>query len=538
MEEMNNKPIEHNVDAPGQPISKRKRKKREKNLIFYPLGTIGRDMMYFLFNNCILTYILFTKQLTAEQLLAITGIMVAARIFDALNDPIMGNIIEITRTKWGKFKPWLLIGVLSTSIVIYLAFNMQLQGWGFVVFFGIIYFAYSITYTMHDISYWGMIPAMSRDADLRNQYTSRATFFAGVGSTLASVLIPVLTTGNMAIGGSAGTAYGVIALIIAILGPVFILFTLFGAKEHRGDDMEPKMKLNFRRFFRTIKQNDQLRWMIVIFLVQQIANSLVFGGIGSSFIYFRYGYEGGLYSVFSMVGVAATAVLMLAYPALSRKFSRKKLMTFGMIMVAFGSVLEILGGLILSPVPGAGLADISFIILTVGYMTVNLGLYAFYLIMMISIVNTVEYNQLLTTHRNEAIITSMRPLLTKMGSAIVVALTSLTYLIFNITEKTNLISSFEQQAQLGEITDVERMEGIKSVIDGVESSQTLGLLMAMVLIPIVFGFVSYILYQKKYKLDEKTYDDICRQLEERKAAESETVPSGEPAAEPVATAEE
>ena len=524
MSDLTKKPIEHNVDAPGQPISEKKRRKREKNLIFYPLGTIGRDMMYFLFNNCILTYILFTKQLTSEQLVAITAIMVAARIFDALNDPIMGNIIESTRTKWGKFKPWLLIGVLSTSIVIYLAFNTQLQGWPFVIFFGVIYFAYSITYTMHDISYWGMIPAMSRDADLRNQYTSRATFFAGVGSTLASVLIPMLTTGSMALGGSAGKAYGIIALIIAALGPLFILFTLFGAKEHRGDDMEPKMKLNFRRFFRTIKQNDQLRWMMVIFLIQQIANSLVFGGIGSSFIYFRYGYEGGLYSVFSMVGVAATAVLMLAYPALSRKFSRKKLMTFGMIMVAFGSVLEILGGLVLSPVPGAGLADISFIVLTIGYMTVNLGLYAFYLIMMISIVNTVEYNQLLTTHRNEAIITSMRPLLTKMGSAIVVALTSLTYLIFNITEKTNLISSFEQQAQLGEITDAERMEGIKAVVDGVESSQKLGLLLAMVIIPIVFGFISYILYQKKYKLDEDTYNDICRQLEERKAQSAEVAP--------------
>ena len=442
MKDPKQSPKEHNVDNPGLPISDKKRRKREKNLIFYPLGTIGRDMMYFLFNNCILTYILFTKQLTSEQLLAITGIMVAARIFDALNDPIMGNIIERTRSRWGKFKPWLLIGVLSTSIVIYLAFNSKLQGWPFIVFFGVIYFAYSITYTMHDISFWGMIPALSRDADLRNQYTSRATFFAGVGSTLASVLIPIFTTGDKAIGGSAGTAYGVIALAIAILGPLFMLFTLFGVKEHRGDDMEEKMKLNFRRIFRTITQNDQLRWMIVIFLFQQIANALVYGGIGSSFIYFRYGYEGGLYSVFSMVGVAATAVLMLVYPALSRQFGRKKLMTFGMIMVLIGSILEVTGGLIMQ-------ADsVSFIIVTGAYMIVNLGLYGFYLIMMISIMNTVEYNQLKTGHRNEAIITSMRPLLTKMGSAIIVALTSLTYLLFNVTEKTNQISALSSRRSL------------------------------------------------------------------------------------------
>ena len=508
----NQHPIEHNVDNPGQPITEKKRKKREKNLLFYPLGTIGRDMMYYLFNNCILTYILFTKQLTSQQLVAITGIMVAARIFDALNDPIMGNIIERTRTRWGKFKPWLLAGVLSTAIVIYLAFNSSLQGWPFIIFFGFIYFAYSITYTMHDISYWGMIPSLSRNADLRNQYTSRATFCAGIGSTLASVLIPIFTTGDKALGGNAGTAYGLIALVIACMGPLFILFTLLGVKEHRGEE-EPKMHLNMRRITRTIHQNDQLRWMILIFLLQQIGNSLVFGGIGSSFIYFRYGYEGGLYSIFSMVGVAATAVLMLVYPSLSRKHARRSLMNVLMIMVAVGSVIELVGGLLMP-------ADMmSFYVLTLGYMVVNLGLYGFYLIMMISIINTVEYNQLITGHRNEAIITSMRPLLTKMGSAIVVALTSLTYLLFRVTEKTNAIADFEQQAQIGKITDTARMDGIRTVISGVSAQQTTGLLLAMILIPLVFGFASYVLYQKKYKLDEKRYEEICQQLEAKKAAQ-------------------
>ena len=405
----------------------------------------------------------------------------------------------------------LLAGVLSTSVVIYLAFNSSLQGWPFIIFFGVIYFAYSITYTMHDISYWGMIPSLSRDADLRNQYTSRATFFAGVGSTLASVLIPIFTTGENALGGSAATAYGIVALVIALMGPLFILFTLLGVKEHRGEE-EPKMKLNFRRILRTIRQNDQLRWMILIFLLQQIGNSLVFGGIGSSFIYFRYGYEGGLYSIFSMVGVAATAVLMLIYPALSRKHTRRKMMTGLMIMVVIGSAVELIGGLLLPA------NSLSFIVLTVGYMIVNLGLYGFYLIMMISIINTVEYNQLKTGHRNEAIITSMRPLLTKMGSAIVVALTSLTYLIFRVTEKTNAIADFEQQAQLGTITDSVRMEGIQDVISTVSQSQTTGLLLAMVLIPLVFGFLSYFLYQRFYKLDEKTYEDICAQLDAAKKA--------------------
>ena len=114
----------------------------KKNLIYYPLGTVGRDMVYALFTNYIMLFILYTRSLTAAQLGAVTAIMVAARIFDALNDPIMGNIIERTRSRWGKFKPWMLIGVLSTSVVVYLVYNTDLKGWNFIIFFGVIYFMY------------------------------------------------------------------------------------------------------------------------------------------------------------------------------------------------------------------------------------------------------------------------------------------------------------------------------------------------------------------------------------------------------------
>ena len=71
-------------------------RQRKKNLIFFPLGTVGRDMMYALVTNYLYSFVLFTHELTAAQLSAIAAIMVAARIFDALNDPIMGNIIERT----------------------------------------------------------------------------------------------------------------------------------------------------------------------------------------------------------------------------------------------------------------------------------------------------------------------------------------------------------------------------------------------------------------------------------------------------------
>ena len=131
-------------------------KRNRRNLWMFPLGTVGRDMTYVLFTNFLFTYVLFTRQLDAAQLSAITAIMVAARVFDALNDPVMGNIIERTRTRFGKFKPWLAIGILATSAVVIATFNSTLQGWSFIAFFGVMYFLHSLAYTMHDISYWGM----------------------------------------------------------------------------------------------------------------------------------------------------------------------------------------------------------------------------------------------------------------------------------------------------------------------------------------------------------------------------------------------
>src|SRR5574344_1781252 len=104
----------------------------KQNLHMFPPGTIGRDMVYNLVSNFLLTYVLFTRQLTNAQLAAITGIMVGARIFDAANDPIMGNIVERTRSRWGKFKPWQMIGILTTSFVVSYIFNTRLTGWAFI----------------------------------------------------------------------------------------------------------------------------------------------------------------------------------------------------------------------------------------------------------------------------------------------------------------------------------------------------------------------------------------------------------------------
>ena len=484
-------------------------KLRKKNLIMFPLGTVGRDMVYYLFTSCMMTFVLFTRSLTNSQFAAITAIVVAARIFDALNDPIMGNIIERTRTRWGKFKPWLVIGILSTSVVVYLAFNTDLQGWSFVWFFGIIYFMYSITYTMHDISYWGMVPALSSDANARNQFTARATLFAGIGGTVASVLIPMFTVGDMAIGGSTTTAYGIIALIVCILAPLFLCFTIFGVREKREYTDAPPV--SFKKIWRTITGNDQLLWISLIFLLQQIGNGFIVGGIGSTYIYFDFGYEGGLFSLFSIVGMSVTAFLMIFYPAISRKIRRKKFMGILAAISLVGYAVMLAAGLFLP-------SDMTkFWAVVVGYMLSNFGQYGYYLIMMISIINTIEYNEYRTGERDEAIIASLRPFLTKLASALIVLITNASYIIFGVTGYTNRISDFENQCARNLITESEKISSISSVISGIEPGKTLALLLCMVVIPCALMLVSYVLYKKHYKLDEDEYARICSELEARKA---------------------
>lgn len=162
--------------------------------------------------------------------------------------------------------------------------------------------------------------------------------------------------------------------------------------------------------------------------------------------------------------------------------------------------------------------SIGFVLLTIGYMVSNFGLYSYYLIMMISIINTVEYNEYKTGDRNEAIVASVRPLITKMSSALVVMMTTATYMIFGVTNYTNQISDLESAAAAGSITDVEKLAAIENVIKGVDQSQTLGLLVLMVVVPYAMMLLSNFLYQKKYKLDEAEYDRICKELEARKQA--------------------
>lgn len=509
-----------------------------KNMLMFSLGTIGRDFLYFLFNSFLMTFILFTKTTDNKMLMVVGAIIVVARIFDALNDPIMGGIVENTRTKWGKYKPWQLLGAVLTGAVIISVFCVKLDGWSYIGFLAFAYLMFSITFTMNDISYWGMLPSLTSDEHERNKLTSCAQLLASAGVGLASLLIPLFTTGSLAKWG-APTGYKVIGIISAVLMVLFQLFTILGVKEKPLPPIKPDKsdRLTLKKMFQTIAKNDQLLWCALIMLIFSIGTGVVGGGLLTMYVYFEFGYEGG-YTLLIGLGYGIISTLFTAtYPWLSKKFGRNKILYSAGIATIFGFALMLIFALAIpTGAPKSSEWFAKFILIAVAYTFIGYGA-GFYMIMVINMANTVEYNEWKYGQRNESLIFSLRPFTAKLSSALTQALVIGVYAVASITTYTNAISNIENEASKNLITNKVKMEKITEIINKVSLQDRQILVSCMCIIPIVFMIVALILYKKKCTLSETRLAEMVRETEARKLAlAGATENTDEPAAfeEPVA----
>ena len=158
-----------------------------KEKISYGLGAVGKDMVYMLSASYVLYYF---QDVLGVSAVAMGIILLVARIFDAFNDPIMGIIVAKTRTKWGKFRPWLMIGTITNAVILFLMFAAppSLDGPGMIAYAAVSYIMWGVTYTMMDIPYWSMIPAFTEGGKEREGLTTLARSCAGVGSALVTIL--------------------------------------------------------------------------------------------------------------------------------------------------------------------------------------------------------------------------------------------------------------------------------------------------------------------------------------------------------------
>lgn len=482
-----------------------------RNMWVYSLGGIGRDLAYSLYTYFLLTFILYTKGVTDAQFATISVIMVICRIWDGINDPIMGGIIEKTRSKFGKFKPWILIGAITNAVVLALIYTVPLKGASFVAAFTPLYLLWDITYTMNDIGYWSMLPSLTSEPRERDLITSFSNLFAGLGSVLANGLIPVLTVGSMCIGGSAVTAYKVVAVVIALIFIGCQASVCAGVREKPVDDNGPQEKTGFKQMVKIIFNNKQVLWTAVMLLFVNMSGALL-TAFGTNYIYLSYGYEGSFTTIFVIFYGAASGLSFVIYPLMTKKLKRLQIVKISFIATIIGYICFFASGTFITD------PKISFGLLCAESLFIGLGYSLFYLIGAICLSNTIEYNELMTGERNEALIFSVRPFMAKLSSSLQQIIITVVYLAIGLTSITKQISDAENLAVSNPDvwTSEYKASFIKGVLSGASGGMTFALRVVMAVLPVIFMAIGYFVITKKYIIHEDKYNEILASLEARK----------------------
>ncbi|MBR5992967.1 MAG: MFS transporter [Lachnospiraceae bacterium] len=465
----------------------------------YCIGATGRDMAYTLVSMFLLTYIQYTMKLTVAQFATISAIVVVCLLWDAVNDPLMGIIIENARLKSGKFKPWILLGVILNALVIIGLFTIRPEGWGFVAFFGIGYLLWGMTYTMNDISYWGLLPALSSDAKERNALVTIQGIFVCIGQFSVAGLLPDMIAGN------AVKAYRIAAIVIASCFLCFQLLTFFGVKEPPRQDN--KEVLSLKDMFKIFLRNDQLVAIGIACLLFQIGNNLLIM-IGMNFFYFEFGYSvgGNLVFWFTVMYGLGTLVSEAGFASIAAKFSRAKIIAVSTAMTVAGYLLFLSVGYILP--------KNSILINAIGFMIFFAqGLFNMTMIVMLN--NTIEYDQVRFGERHDSIISAVRSFATKLASAIDQGVVALILIISGIYAISQNISNLEIQSGTGEITKEAAIAGADSFIATATGAQRFILRMGIASVPIIAIGIAFLIIKKKYIIDEKKYKELVDEIDKR-----------------------
>ena len=423
-----------------------------KNKWLFSVSGIGRDMSYQLIAAFLLTYIQFGMTLSIAQFTTLSLLIgVLGRVWDAINDPVMGAIIEGTHMKFGKFRPWILIGAVLTGLIIILMFNVQsLTGWGFVAFMIVVYLLWETTFTMNDIGYWSMLASLSSKKEQRNSVTMLTVVFAGVGAFAAQGGISFLYPGNVQ------QAFSWISIAIAVIFVAMQVVMVLLIKERPRDQMEKNEKISVKQMWNTIKNNDQILWMTLVMLFYNIGSSMLVG-LAYNLYFLEIGYDGNAIVFIAIFGIF-NIVSQLFYPKLSAKLGRKKLQNISIVLACVGYLgIALLGWTEILP--------FNLITLSVFGVLVFVGQAWYYMACIINMTNCVEYNEYKRGERTEAVVSTLRPFMAKFADALKYAVVTLVLVASTVYGLSQNISTMEgQKGHFDRMeTAIERSEYIAQV---------------------------------------------------------------------------
>lgn len=467
----------------------------------YGLGAVGKDMVYMLSASYVLYYF---QDVMGVSAYAMAVILLAARVFDAFNDPIMGIIVAKTRTRMGKFRPWLLIGTLTNSVVLFAMFACppSLDGPGLVAYAAVSYILWGVTYTMMDIPFWSMIPAFTRGGKERENLSAMARSCSGVGAAIVTILtmVAVHALGTRFGGTTANEierlGFKWFSLMIAILFSIFIIITCVNVKEKSTVSMETA---TVREMFRSLIRNDQAMAVVVTIV---LVNTAMY--ITSNLVIYFFKYDlGGTgwyndYTLFNTVGGAAQILaMMLLYPVLRRL---AKVTNTGIFYI--GLAMSVIGYVILLVFASSGAKTLAFFLIPGILIMAASGINN--VLTTVFLANTVDYGEINNHRRDESMIFSMQTFVVKLASGIAAFIASITLGVLDLSDSA--ITSSQQTVDFASAVSV---------------SQKMGLRMVMTLIPIAGLVAAFFWFRRRYKLTDKKVEELAQQVAELHAGDTE-----------------
>lgn len=454
--------------------------------IGYGIGAVGLDLSYGLFYSFLSYYLSSVLGLKEAFLLLLTPI---ARIWDGINDPMMGTIVDSTRTKMGKYRPWILIGAVCNAVVLFLLFtSFGMSGTKLYIYIGVMYILWGMTNTMADIPYWSMVPSFTSDPKDRNLVSTVARTFSGLGQgiiTIATpIILPLLSSGMTTDKGYSASGFSRWAGICAVLLVLFSFICVTVTKEKHvvyGNNT----KFSLKKIFSVIAHNDQL---IVFIVFAMLSNAGWYLTSGTAVYYFSDALgKPTAQSMFSTIGAVGSVAGLLVIPILSKWFSKDKIYKISLVATIIGYALMLLFGPILKITMAL---NISYIISSTGIASMFVGQTIF-------LADIVDYGEYKTGERNESITFSMKGFLQKM------AYTIQTIVLFG---GLGLMNYNEQ------ITSATR-----AISDGTKT----GIGVICFGVPIVLITLSLIVFSTKFKLHGELADKVHSYILEKRSQESD-----------------
>lgn len=445
---------------------------REK--ICYGIGATGLDLSYGMFYSFLSYYLSSVLGLKEGFLLLLTPI---ARIWDGINDPMMGTIVDNTRTKHGKYRPWILIGAICNAVVLFLLFsNFGLSGTPLYIYIAVMYILWGMTNTMADIPYWSMVPSFTSDPNDRNLVSTVARTFSGLGQGIITVLTPLilpkLSTGlETTDKGYSADGFSKWAGICAVLLVVFSALCVIFTKE-KNVVYGKKSKFSFKKIFKVLASNDQL---VIFMIFAMLSNAGWYLTSGTAVYYFSDVLEKPeAQSMFSTIGAIGSVAGLLVIPILSKWFDKRKIYQFSLIATIIGYILMFIFGPLMKIT----------IALDIAYIISSTGIAAMFVAQTTFLADIVDYGEYKNGERNESITFSMKGFLQKM------AYTIQTIILFGGLALMNYNSQ------------------ITSASKTINQSTKLGIGAICFAVPTVLILASLIIFSTKFKLYGKLADKV------------------------------